>query len=102
MRTFLKKVVAGEVEAPPLPMKKGGSGTTDTMFANGGATNDLLGGYTLPLKDAEAATLNFNVAEAGVTWQAIFQHSGGQLPSQVSAGVTLEAIEGAAAEPAAA
>ena len=97
MRGFLKKVsVSASTPAPPK--KKGGSGTTDTMWANGAALAELLEGYALPLKDEKADALRFTVAAADVKWQTIFQHCGGQLPSQAASAGTLVAIEGAAAQ----
>ena len=89
------------------PKKKGGSGTTDVMFANAAAMADLLEGYPLPLKDEEAEVLSFSVAKADVRWQTIYQHCGGQIPNQAAAGPqllagALMAIEGAEAQPEAA
>ena len=49
-----------------LPKKKGGSGTTDTMWANGAALAELLGGYALPMKKEGAEGLRFTVAKTNV------------------------------------
>lgn len=89
--------------APP-PRKKGGSGTTDVMWANGAAMTALLEGYALPLKDNDAAALTLSIASMDVTWQTVFQHCGGQIPNHNAPanGGALMAIERAAAQPEAA
>ena len=90
MRAFLKKAAVHALTAPP-PKKKGGSGTTDTMWANGAALAELLEGYALPLKEEQAEVVSFSVGKADIKLQTIFEHCGGQLPNQAAAEGTLMA-----------